>query len=179
MERHFVAGEAAACGEGQAPITAFDAAFATRDWAVLLDTLADDFVSRDHRTGWMGASDRDQYVSSMRVFAELSPDVTSENVEILAWGDHGRVERTRVCGTQRDAGPFENDFVWMLVTGPGGSGGSRSGASTRPKWRGTALTLSGLAELSCDRRQPRAPRLVRTAPHGVHRTRPGRSTAVF
>jgi ketosteroid isomerase-like protein len=67
----------------------------------------------------MGASDRDEYVSSMRVFAELSPDVTSENMEILAWGGHGRVVRTRVCGTQRDAGPFENDFVWMLVTGAG------------------------------------------------------------
>ena len=55
----------------------------------------------------------------MRIFAELSPDVTSENVEVLAWGDHGRVARTRVRGTQRDAGPFENEFVWMLVTGDG------------------------------------------------------------
>ena len=119
MERRFVAAEAAGCAEGQAPISAFDAAFAARGWTRLHETLAEDFVSRDHRTGWMGASDRDQYVSSIRVFAELSPDVTSENVEILAWGDHGRVVRTRVCGTQGDAGPFENDFVWMLVTGAG------------------------------------------------------------
>ena len=119
MERRFVAGEAAAYAAGQAPITAFDAAFVARDWTRLRDTLADDFASTDHRPAWMGSSDRDEYVASIRVFAELSPDVTSENLEVLAWADHGRVARTRVCGTQRDGGPFENVFVWMLVTGGG------------------------------------------------------------
>jgi len=119
LEGRFVAGEAAGCAAGQAPITDFDAAFAARDWAALRDTLGDDFVSTDHRPGWMGSSDREEYLASMRAFAELSPDVTSENVEILAWGDHGRVARTRVYGTQRDGGPFENAFAWMLVTGAG------------------------------------------------------------
>jgi ketosteroid isomerase-like protein len=119
LERRFVAGEAAPSAAGQAPILAFDAAFAGRDWPALRDALADDFVSTDHRTGWMGTSGRADYVSSMRIFTELSPDVVSETVQILAWADHGRVARTKVLGTQRDAGPFENEIVWMLVTGAG------------------------------------------------------------
>jgi hypothetical protein len=119
MERRFVSGEAAACAAAQAPIVAFDRAFADRDWKVLRASLADDFVATDHRPAWMGSSDAGEYVASMRMFAELSPDVTSETMWLLAWGDHGRVAMTKVVGTQVDAGPFENVFVWMLATAEG------------------------------------------------------------
>ena len=119
MERRFLEGEGAACADGQMPIVTFDAAFVVRDWKALRESLSDDFVSTDHRPAWMGSSTADEYVESMRTFAELSPDVVSETMRLLAWGDHGRVAMTRVTGTQEDAGPFENVFVWMLHTGEG------------------------------------------------------------
>ena len=119
MERRFVTGEAAQYAAGQSPISAFDAAFAARDWGALRDALAVDFVATDNRPAWMGSSDRAEYVESMRVFAGLSPDVVSESLCILAWDDRGRVVLTRVTGTQQDAGPFESVFVSVFTTAGG------------------------------------------------------------
>jgi ketosteroid isomerase-like protein len=119
MEHRFVAAEGAESAAAQAPIVAFDEAFRRRDWKALRAVLSDDFVATDNRPGWMGSSDRAEYVESMRVFAELSPDVASETMRLLAWADHGRVAMTRVRGTHGDAGPFENVFVWMLRTTEG------------------------------------------------------------
>ena len=80
--------------ESQAPIDGVRRRLRERDWAALATPSPTTSSSRDHRYRLDGRSDRDEYVSSMRVFAELSPDVTSENVEILAWGwIHGRVAR--------------------------------------------------------------------------------------
>jgi hypothetical protein len=50
------------------------------------------------------------------VQADLAPDVGVETLWIIAWNRHGRVESSRVFGTLRDGGPFENLLLRVLVT---------------------------------------------------------------
>ncbi|MBI3768884.1 MAG: hypothetical protein HY271_10380 [Deltaproteobacteria bacterium] len=99
----FVAGEAASAG-GQAPIVAFNDAFDRRDWEAVRESLADDLVLRDHRTPGWGTLDRDQWIDSMRVLADLVPDVDAKVFRILTWNHHGRVDVVRVFGTMPHGG---------------------------------------------------------------------------
>jgi hypothetical protein len=116
-QARFVAGEAAAIG-GQTPIAAFFRAYGQHDWVGLRAPLADDLAFRDLRTlGLLGTLGADQWVESLRVQADLAPDVAAERLQILAWNRHGRVDVTRVFGTMREGGPFENVFVDVIVTG--------------------------------------------------------------
>jgi hypothetical protein len=64
----------------------------------------------------MGELRRDEWIESMRVQADLAPDVDVETLWIIAWNRHGRVEASRVFGTLRDGGPFENLLLRVLVT---------------------------------------------------------------
>jgi len=115
-QARFVAGEAAAIG-GQAPIVVLARAFARHDWETLRRCLADDFVLHDHRTlGLLGTLRSDEWVESMRVQADLAPDSDVETLRIIAWNRHGRVEMSRVFGTMRDGGLFENVLLRVLVT---------------------------------------------------------------
>jgi class 3 adenylate cyclase/tetratricopeptide (TPR) repeat protein len=115
-QARFVAGEAAAIG-GQAPIAMLVRAFGRHDWATLRGSLVDDFVFRDDRTlGLLGALGPDEWVESMRVQADRAPDVDVEAPRILTWNRHGRVDVSRVFGTLRDGGPFENVLLRVMVT---------------------------------------------------------------
>jgi hypothetical protein len=74
-------------------------------------------VFRDHRTlGMMGELRSDEWVESLRVQADLAPDVAVETLRILVWNRYGRVEVSRVFGTLRDGGPFENVLLRVMVT---------------------------------------------------------------
>ena len=78
--------------------------------------LAEDAVIRDRRAlGILGTLDRDQWVESLRVLADLAPDLAAEVVRILTWNGLGRVQLARQFGT-RDGGPFENVFVTVILT---------------------------------------------------------------
>ena len=80
--------------------------------------LADDLAFRDHRTlGLLGTLSADEWVESLRIQADLAPDVAAERLQILACNRHGRVDVTQVFGTMREGGPFENVFVDVIVTG--------------------------------------------------------------
>jgi hypothetical protein len=115
-QARFVAGEAAACG-GQAPIVVMMRSFAGHDWETLGACLADDLVFGDHRgLALLGALRRDEWVESMRVQADLAPDSDVETIRIFAWNGHGRAEMSRVFGTLRDGGPFENVLLRVMVT---------------------------------------------------------------
>jgi hypothetical protein len=112
----FVAGEAAAIG-GQAPIVALGRAFQQHDWETARECLAEDLVVRDHRTPrLLDALDRDQWIASLRAYADLAPDVAAESIRVLVWNRYGRVDSIRVYGTVREGGPFENVFVAVSAT---------------------------------------------------------------
>jgi hypothetical protein len=114
-QARFVAGEAASIG-GQAPIAVLVRAFPYGS-GTLRGCLADDLVLRDHRTlALLDALGRDEWIESMRVQADLAPDSDVETLRIIAWNQHGRVEMSRVFGTLRDAGPYENVLLRVLVT---------------------------------------------------------------
>jgi SnoaL-like domain len=115
-QSRFVAGEAAATG-GQAPIVVLVGAFARHDWETLRRCLADNLVFRDRRElGLLGVLGRDEWIESMRVQADLAPDSDVETIRIIAWNRYGRVEVSRVFGTLRDGGPFENVLLRVMVT---------------------------------------------------------------
>jgi hypothetical protein len=62
----------------------------------------------DHRRLGFETFDREGWLASLGVFAELAPDVRSEPFRILAWNRRGRVSLTRVLGMTRDGAEFEN-----------------------------------------------------------------------
>ena len=115
-EARFVAGEAASTG-GQAPILAFHGAFGRHDWEAVRESLDPDAVIRDHRPLGLGVSTGDEWLESLRVLADLAPDVDAQTFRILAWNRHGRVDVTRLGGTMPDGGgAFENILVAVNVT---------------------------------------------------------------
>ena len=92
-------------------------AFTQHDWEALRDCIAEDVVVRDHRAlGFFEGVDRDRYLDSLRILADLAPDVRSEAFRILVWTDHGHVSAVRVLGTMRDGGPFEDLLLRVGVT---------------------------------------------------------------
>jgi hypothetical protein len=115
LHDRFAAGEAVADG-GQAPVAALHRAFWRHDWEAVRGCFADEARVQDHRKLGLGTFDADAWVESWRVLAELAPDLGAEVAQILAWSRHGQVSLMRVFGTWRDAGPFENVFVGVLVT---------------------------------------------------------------
>jgi hypothetical protein len=110
----FASGEAAAA-EAQACIFAFARSFVRQDWAAVRERLAPDLVFHDHRPLGLGAVPRDQWIESLRVQAELAPDVHVETPRILAWNHQGRLDVTRVWGTMQDGGRFENVFLRLML----------------------------------------------------------------
>jgi len=115
-QARFASGEAAAIG-GQAPIAALVRALGQHDWESLRGALAPDAAICDRRAlAIMGAFDREQWIDSLRTLADLAPDMDWELTRILAWNRHGRVGAGHLFGATRDGGPFENDFVAVLLT---------------------------------------------------------------
>jgi ketosteroid isomerase-like protein len=53
------------------------------------------------------------------VQAELAPDVHVETPQILAWNERGRLDVSRVWGTMRDGGRFENVFLRLMAVRDG------------------------------------------------------------
>jgi len=118
-QARFAAGEAAAI-EGMARIVPLTRAFERRDWETLRSRLAEDAVIWDRRApGVLGTLDRDQWLESLRVAADLAPDVDSEVVRTLSWNRHGRVDVARMFGATPDGGAFENLFVRVVVVDSG------------------------------------------------------------
>jgi class 3 adenylate cyclase len=113
-EERFAAGEATGVA-GQTPIAAMVRAYNEHDWPSMLATLANDFVLDDHRLIGFGTLSRDEWIESIRVHADLAPDVGAEGLRLLAWNRHGRVAVWRVFGTVRDGGPFENVFIGVYL----------------------------------------------------------------
>ncbi len=114
-QARFAAGEAATVG-GLAPLHALGRAVTRRDWEAVPGCLAHDFQFRDQRTlGLKGQLGRDEWVASLRAQADLAPDVDVETLWTIAWNRHGVVEVGRVFGTIRDAGPFENVALRVMV----------------------------------------------------------------
>jgi ketosteroid isomerase-like protein len=150
-QARFVAGEAAAVG-GQTPIAALFRAYRQYDWVGQRASLADDLTFRDHRTlGLLGTLGGDEWVESLRIQADLAPDVAAERLQILAWNCHGRVDVTRVFGTMREGGPFENVFVDVIVTG-----GDRIRRFEIFDVGAADQALARFAELCAERRSPAA-----------------------
>jgi len=115
-EARFVAGEAASTG-GQAPILALHRAFARHDWKTLRECVDPDAVVCDHRPLGLDLSTGDDWLESLRVLADLAPDVDAWTFHILAWNRHGRVDVSRVGGTMPEGGgPFENIVVRTIAT---------------------------------------------------------------
>jgi len=105
----FVAGEARGHA-GQAAISTLARAFATHDWEALRACFGADGSVHDRRTLGLGPQGPEQWIASLRAFAELAPDVTVEPIRILAWREGGRMSALRVHGS-REGGPFENVFL--------------------------------------------------------------------
>jgi hypothetical protein len=114
-QERFLSGEAAGVA-GQALIVAGARTFARRDWEALRDHLAHDAVIDDRRTLGMGPMGRDEWIRSLRMWADLAPELDVEQSQILSWNRHGRVAVTRVFGTVPDGGSFENVFIGVVLT---------------------------------------------------------------
>jgi hypothetical protein len=64
----------------------------------------------------MGVLARDRYVDSLRELCALAIDVQGEELQTLAWNEHGRVVAIRMCGTMPDGGgPFERLVVAVFL----------------------------------------------------------------
>jgi ketosteroid isomerase-like protein len=112
----FAAGEAVTSG-AQAVIGAFNAAYGAHDLAGMRRCLADDCVLRDHRAvGLLEGLSADAWIESVRVHAELAPDLDAEVFRIVAQSHFGRVDGNRIFGTATDGGPFESVFLRAVLT---------------------------------------------------------------
>jgi len=117
-ERRFLEGEAAGC-EGQAVITeAVRPAFGEL-WSHFREALAPDLVHHDHRVLGMGSLDREGWIDSLRALADVADGLHHEWSSVLAWSRHGRVGRMRQYGMVMDGGPFENEFVNLMMVRDG------------------------------------------------------------
>ncbi len=114
----FAAGEA---GGADGP-TAY-AFFARRllefDWGAMAEVLAPEFVFDDRRPLSLGILGGDQWIASLRVQADMAPDLGSEVTRVLAWNRDGFVASMRTYGHLRDGGPFENVFLCVFLASGG------------------------------------------------------------
>jgi len=111
--RRFASGEAGVAGRD--PVTELGVAFTRHAWEDLRSCLAEDVEICDHRRLGFEPFDRERWLESLAVFAELAPDVRSEPFRILAWNRRGRASLTRVLGTTRDGAEFENLLVSVFL----------------------------------------------------------------
>ncbi len=111
--RRFAAGEAGAAGRD--PVSELGVAFTRHAWEELRSCLAEDAAICDHRRLGYETFDREGWLASLAVFAELAPDVRSEPFRVLAWNRRGRASLTRVLGTTRDGAEFENLLVSVFL----------------------------------------------------------------
>ena len=111
--RRFSSGEAGRAGPD--PVSEFAVAFTRHDWDGLRRCLAEQAVVWDRRPLGFETFDREGWLASLRVLAELAPDVRSEPLRLLAWNRRGRASLTRVSGTTRDGAEFETVFVSVFV----------------------------------------------------------------
>jgi hypothetical protein len=112
----FAAGEAAGF-VGQAPISAVDQALQAHDYARLRRYLAEDLVLRDYRKiGLFDGVSGEAWIDSLRVHAELAPDLYGDLLAVLAINDHGRADVYRITGTAADGVAFENMLIRVTVT---------------------------------------------------------------
>ncbi len=88
-----------------------------RDWTRARSLLRDDFVFRDHRRSGIIAAEQtaDEWVRGLAALARLSSDYAIDEYRTLAADAHGRVELTRLVGTQPDGGDFERDLVGVYI----------------------------------------------------------------
>ena len=112
--RRFAAGEAGVAGLD--PVTEMGERLRTsRVGRPAGAVLAEDASVCDHRRLGFETFDREGWLASLAVFAELAPDVRSEPFRILAWNRRGRASLTRVLGTTRDGAEFENLLVSVFL----------------------------------------------------------------
>ena len=112
----FAAGEAAGLA-GQVPVLAIAEALQAHDYRQARRWLAEDFVIRDHRSfGLFEGMSGEGWLDSLRVHAEMAPDLYGEILAVLAVNDCGRVELNRVMGTAADGVAFENVFLRVTVS---------------------------------------------------------------
>jgi hypothetical protein len=112
----FAAGEAAEFA-GQEPLFAFVEAIQAHDYVRLRGYLAEDLVLRDHRRiALFDGVSGESWFGSLRVLAEMAPDLHGETIVVLAINDHGRVELNRLMGTAADGVEFETVIFRVTVT---------------------------------------------------------------
>ncbi len=110
------AGEADACA-WRVPVRAFFRAYSVHEWEGMRRCLAADLVLRDHRAvGVLDGLSADAWVESMRVHAELAPDLDFESFRVVAFNHLGTVEANRIFGTATDGGSFENAALRVVLT---------------------------------------------------------------
>jgi class 3 adenylate cyclase len=109
LDARYAAGEARS--QRRASLTtAFQRAFAERDWEALRALLAPDLVVEDHRPlGWETLHGPDAYLHALRSLVELSPDVRLR-VDHAQMSDPGYLYFTSWQGT-REGGAFEEPSV--------------------------------------------------------------------
>jgi hypothetical protein len=114
----FVAGEASGA-EGPASYVEFARGLATLDWDAVREVSSPALVFDDRRPLGLGVLSREQWIASLRIQAEMAPDVSFEPVRVLAWNRHGFVVSMRTHGNLRDGGPFENVFLSIQLASGG------------------------------------------------------------
>ncbi len=86
-------------------------AFNEHDWEALRSSYLPDAVIHDHRPLSLGVVNRDEYVESVRAWAEMAPDLGVEMLRFFTRNEHGAVFLSRAFGTIPDGGPFENYLI--------------------------------------------------------------------
>jgi len=117
LER-FAAGEAGGA-DGATAYAAFARALLGFDWDAVRRHLAPEFVFDDRRPLSLGILNHEQWIASLRVQADMAPNLGSEVTRVLAWNRHGFVGSLRTYGNLRDGGPFENDFLCVFLASGG------------------------------------------------------------
>ncbi|MHB8463264.1 MAG: nuclear transport factor 2 family protein, partial [Acidimicrobiales bacterium] len=115
LDARYAAGEAAACIETWAMMTATVADYNARDWDAFYGRLADDFVFVDQQTAGWGTLDGGAFSATLRGLIDLSSDVLLSITEIPRLGTAGTVFALRLAGTNETGGPFEIERLVLAI----------------------------------------------------------------
>ena len=108
LDARFAASEASAHPRAAAWLGTFRHLIAARDWDGLVACCAPAFVAHDHRlVGWGTLGDAAAWVESLRVLAELAPDVGFRTPDHVRISDRGWILAGGGWSGTRDGGAFE------------------------------------------------------------------------
>ncbi len=106
LDARYAAGEAADLGRVAAAMSAFNRAFADRDWDALAAQCAPDIIVNDHRLlGWETLHGAAAYLAAVRSLVDLAPDARLR-LDHVTRSEHGYLVITVWAGT-REGGAFE------------------------------------------------------------------------